>query len=177
MSSSVPIATHIRETNECVHTCGVILLQSLERVTDTNMATTTISSFEFESSFSRKKFGGGGGGATKTKEETIMVAKTTTTTSFVKIQTAGLFGRKVVDLCCSLINSNPERLQLVRKTMTEIVRFLQVAPVAISLDDLDELISSLSPEEMEELGKVDPDVRTQHSQSDLTLHMNKFSCF
>ena len=29
----------------------------------------------------------------------------------------------------------------------------------VSLDDLDELISALSPEEMEELAKVEPDVR------------------
>ncbi len=36
--------------------------------------------------------------------------------------------------------------------------FLQVSPVQINLDDLDALISELSPEELEELGRVDPDV-------------------
>ena len=34
----------------------------------------------------------------------------------------------------------------------------QVAPIPINLDDLDALIADLSPEEVEELGSVDPDV-------------------
>ena len=36
----------------------------------------------------------------------------------------------------------------------------QVAPIPINLDDLDALIADLSPEEVEELGSVDPDVST-----------------
>jgi hypothetical protein len=35
----------------------------------------------------------------------------------------------------------------------------QVAPIKISLDDIDDLIHGLSLEEIEELGTVDPDVR------------------
>ena len=34
----------------------------------------------------------------------------------------------------------------------------QVAPIPIDLDDLDDLIADLSPEEVEELSRVDPDV-------------------
>ena len=35
---------------------------------------------------------------------------------------------------------------------------LQVAPVKVTLDDLDDLIAALSPEELGELSRVDPDV-------------------
>ena len=35
---------------------------------------------------------------------------------------------------------------------------LQVAPIKVTLDDLDDLISALSPEELKELSSVDPDV-------------------
>ena len=36
--------------------------------------------------------------------------------------------------------------------------YLQVAPVKVTLDDLDDLIAALSPEELGELSRVDPDV-------------------
>ena len=35
----------------------------------------------------------------------------------------------------------------------------QVAPTNVSLDDLEELINSLSPDEVAELAECDPDVR------------------
>ena len=43
----------------------------------------------------------------------------------------------------------------------------QVAPIPIDLDDLDDLIADLSPEEVEELSRVDPDVREQRVDIDL----------
>ena len=42
----------------------------------------------------------------------------------------------------------------------------QVAPIQINLDDLDALIADLSPEEVEELSRVDPDVSDAFSASD-----------
>ena len=39
-----------------------------------------------------------------------------------------------------------------------------MAPIQIDLDDLDDLIADLSPEEVEELSRVDPDVREQRAE-------------
>ena len=41
----------------------------------------------------------------------------------------------------------------------------QVTPVKVSLDDLDDLINALSPEELKELSLVDPDVRIVELQT------------
>ena len=39
----------------------------------------------------------------------------------------------------------------------------QVAPTNVSLDDLEELINSLSPDEVAELAECDPDVCTKQN--------------
>ena len=45
--------------------------------------------------------------------------------------------------------------------------------MALSFDDLDELMASLTEDEMEELAKVDPDVREEKSKAN---NFANFSC-
>ena len=49
----------------------------------------------------------------------------------------------------------------------------QVTPVQISLDDIDDLISALSPDEVKELSCVDPDVST-HKYHTKIYNLNDF---
>ena len=49
----------------------------------------------------------------------------------------------------------------------------QVSPIQINLDDLDALIADLSPEEVEELSRADPDVsRYKEGLKDSNLFEN-----
>ena len=56
-------------------------------------------------------------------------------------------------------------------TFITFINSFQLAPVKVTLDDIDDLIGALSPEELKELSSVDPDVS---SCSNLDIHFSLF---